>query len=78
MSRSKTNSKNSSSRRRRLLKKEGEKPEQPEAEGQPVKSGQMTPEEAKRLLDAQKADEQLLELKPPEKPRDASRPVKDW
>jgi hypothetical protein len=38
----------------------------------------MTPEEAKRLLDARKGDEQLLQWKPPEKPRDNSRPVKDW
>ena len=38
----------------------------------------MTPEEAKRLLDAQKDDEQLLQMKPQEKPRDTSRPVKDW
>ena len=47
-------------------------------EGQPVKPGEMTPEEAKHLLDAQKGDEQLLQLKPPEKPRDNPRPVKDW
>jgi len=47
-------------------------------EGQPVKPGEMTPEEAKRLLDAQKNGEQLLQLKPPEKPRDNSKPVKDW
>jgi Ca-activated chloride channel family protein len=59
-------------------KKDGEKPDQPEAEGQPVKAGQITPDEAKRLLDAQKEDEQLLKLKPPEKPRNTLRPVKDW
>jgi hypothetical protein len=47
-------------------------------QGQPVKPGEMTPEEAKHLLDAQKGDEQLLQLKPPEKPRDNSRPVRDW
>ena len=59
-------------------KKDDEKSDKPEAEAQPVKAGQMTPEEAKRLLDAQKGDEQLLQLKPPEKPRNNSRPVKDW
>jgi Ca-activated chloride channel family protein len=48
------------------------------AEAQPAKPGEMTPEEAKRLLDAQKGNEQLLQWKPPEKPRDVSRPVKDW
>ncbi len=59
-------------------KKEGEKPDKSNAEAQPVKEGQMTPEEAKRLLDAQKGDEQLLQYKPPEKPRNPLRPVKDW
>ena len=59
-------------------KKDGEKSDKPEAEGQPVKPGEMTPEEAKRLLEAQKSNEQLLQLKPPEKPRNNSRPVKDW
>src|ERR1019366_7423849 len=59
-------------------KKDGEKQDKPEAEGQPVKPGEMTPEEAKRLLEAQKGNEQLLQLKPPEKPRNNSRPVKDW
>ena len=46
--------------------------------GQPVKAGEMTPEEAKRLLDAQKGNEQILQLKPQDKPRDPNRPVKDW
>ena len=39
---------------------------------------ELTPEEAKRLLDAQKGNEQLLQLKPENKPRDPNRPVKDW
>jgi len=51
---------------------------QAQQQGQPVKPGEMTPEEAKRLLDAQKDNEQLLQMKPQEKPRDTSRPVKDW
>jgi Ca-activated chloride channel family protein len=55
-------------------KKEGDKQE----EAQPVQAGQMTPEEAKRLLDAQKDNEQLLRMKPEEKPRDMSHPVRDW
>ena len=59
-------------------KKEGEKKNQQNAEGQPVKPGQMTPEEAKRLLDAQKGDEQVLQFKPPQKQRDDLNPVKDW
>jgi Ca-activated chloride channel family protein len=55
-------------------KKEGDKQE----EAQPVQAGQITPEEAKRLLDAQKDNEQLLRMKPEEKPRDMSHPVRDW
>jgi Ca-activated chloride channel family protein len=59
-------------------KKEGEQKDKPEAEAQPVKPGEMTPEEAKRLLDAQKGNEQLLPMKPDGKPRNPQRPVKDW
>jgi hypothetical protein len=59
-------------------KKDGEKPEDKNADGQPVAPGQMTPEEAKKLLDAQKGDEQLLQMKPPEKPQNNQKPVKDW
>jgi Ca-activated chloride channel family protein len=51
---------------------------QEQQQGRPVKPGEMTPEEAKRLLDAQKDNEQLLQMKPQEKPRDSNRPVKDW
>ncbi|MEY4918660.1 MAG: hypothetical protein RL616_2573 [Verrucomicrobiota bacterium] len=59
-------------------KKDGDQTDKKEAEAQPVKPGEMTPEEAKRLLDAQKGHEQLLQLKPDAKPRNNSRPVKDW
>ena len=57
-------------------KKDGEKPDKPD-EAQAVNAGEMTPDEAKQLLDAQKGNEQLLQMKPPEK-RDPSRPIKDW
>jgi len=57
-------------------KPKDEKQEQQQA--QPVKQGEMTPEEAKRLLDAQKGHEQLLQLKPQDKQRPPNRPVKDW
>ena len=40
--------------------------------------GQMTPEQARQLLDAQKSEEQLLQIKPDKKPVDRSRPFKDW
>jgi uncharacterized protein YdaU (DUF1376 family) len=59
-------------------KKDGEKPKDQKGEGQPAAPDQMTPEEAKRLLDVQKGDEQLLQLKPQGKPHDSQRPVKDW
>jgi outer membrane biosynthesis protein TonB len=39
---------------------------------------EMSPEEAKRLLDAQKGDEQVLQWKPQGKPEDQNRPIKDW
>jgi Ca-activated chloride channel family protein len=62
-------------------KDSGDKPKdekQDQQPGQPVKAGEMTPEEAKRLLDAQKGNEQLLQMKPQDKPREPNRPVKDW
>ncbi|MGH7976866.1 MAG: hypothetical protein ACREC8_09395, partial [Limisphaerales bacterium] len=59
-------------------KKSGEKPENQKAANQPVPAGQMTPEEAKRLLDAQKGDEQVLQLKPKEPPQNPNQPIKDW
>ena len=59
-------------------KKDGGKPEDEKEEGQTMAAGQMTPEEAKRLLDTQKGDEQVLQLKPEGKPHDARKPVKDW
>ena len=59
-------------------KPDGQKPENPDGQGQPVAAGQMTPEAAKRLLDAQKGDEQFLQLKPQGKPRNDQQPIKDW
>jgi Ca-activated chloride channel homolog len=59
-------------------KKDGGKPEDKNADGQPIAPGQMTPEEAKRLLDAQKGDEQILKLQPNARPEDQKRLVKDW
>ena len=41
-------------------------------------AGQMSPEQAKRLLDAQKGDEEALVLKPPGKPENPEKPLKDW
>jgi len=58
-------------------KKDQQDKDQQSGQEQPV-PGQMTPEEAKRLLDAQKGNEQLLQLKPKDKPKDNNRPLKDW
>lgn len=55
-------------------KPEQQKPQ--EAKAQPA--GQMTPEQAKRLLDAQKGEESALVFRPPEKPKEDGKPVKDW
>src|ERR1700728_1879268 len=52
--------------------------EKQNGESQPVAPGQMTPEEAKRFLDAQKGDEQVLQMEPKDKPENQNRPVKDW
>jgi hypothetical protein len=38
----------------------------------------MSPEQAQRLLDAQKGDEQFLQLKPKNPPENQKRPIKDW
>ena len=38
----------------------------------------MTPEEAKKLLDAQKGDEQFLQMKPQTPPENEAKPAKDW
>ena len=39
---------------------------------------QMTPEQAQQLLDAQKAEEQMLPPKTIGKPTDRTRPIRDW
>lgn len=57
-------------------KQNGEKNQN--ARGQQVAPGQMTPEEAKRLLDSQKGAEQVLQLKPKDSPQNSNRPFKDW
>jgi Ca-activated chloride channel homolog len=41
-------------------------------------AGQMTPQQAQQLLDAQKGDEMLLPPNPKGKPADRNRPFKDW
>ena len=38
----------------------------------------MTPQEAQQLLDAEKGDEQMLQFRPEEKPKNRERAFKDW
>ena len=56
----------------------GQKAGETNDQAQAAAMNQMTPEEAKRLLDQQKNDEQVLVMKPQGKPRDTSHPIKDW
>ena len=58
--------------------KNGDEKDDQNAQGQPVAAGQMTPEEAKQLLDAQKGDEQFLQPKPQGKPEQNHPAIKDW
>jgi hypothetical protein len=48
------------------------------SQAQALKAQEMSPEQAKRLLDAQKGDEQFLQLKPKNPPESQNRPIKDW
>jgi len=41
-------------------------------------AGQMTPEQARQLLDSEKGEEKMLQMRPDAKPADRRRPVKDW
>ena len=59
-------------------KNDGEKQDKQDAQAQPVKPGEMTKDEARHLLDAQKDNEQILQMKPQAKPRNPDQPVRDW
>jgi hypothetical protein len=45
---------------------------------QPVAPREMTPEEAKQLLDAQKGEEQVLIFQPQGEPKSRTKQLKDW
>jgi hypothetical protein len=47
-------------------------------QAQAVAAQEMSPEQAQRLLDAQKGNEQFLQLKPKNPPESQNRPIKDW
>ena len=57
-------------------KDKGDAKEQEAAAAQAA--GQMTPQQAEQLLDAQKGDEQMLPVQPTGKPVDRNRLIKDW
>jgi len=57
---------------------EQEKTGEPENPNGETAAREMTPEEARRLLDAQKGDEQILQFKPAEPPKSRKLPTKDW
>jgi Ca-activated chloride channel family protein len=70
--------KNGDQQKQPQSEKSGEKQDNQNEQGQPVAAGQMTPEEAKRLLDAQKGNEQFLQPKPQGKPENPNQAIKDW
>ena len=55
-----------------------QKNQQKQDQQQARAAGQMTPQEAQQLLDAQKGDEQLLQFGPEGKPKNRERAFKDW
>jgi Ca-activated chloride channel family protein len=70
-------------------KKELEKQEAQQSSGKPgdkdkqegqqtYAAGQMTPQQAQQLLDAEKGHEMVLPIKPEGKPRDPNKPLRDW
>jgi Ca-activated chloride channel family protein len=70
-------------------KKELEKQEAQQSSGKPGDKdkqegqqtyavGQMTPQQAQQLLDAEKGHEMMLPIKPEGKPRDPNKPLRDW
>jgi AAA ATPase containing von Willebrand factor type A (vWA) domain len=55
-----------------------EEPKNEESSMSPPQKGQMSPEQAERLMDAQKGDEKMLPVNPEKKRTPPSRPLKDW
>lgn len=59
-------------------KQQNKQSEAQKEQGQTSAAQEMSPEQAKRLLDAQKGDEQFLQLKPQKPPENQKKPIKDW
>ena len=75
-SRRTNNSRNSS--RQNWRQQSHEKRAEQTGQAQEAKAQEMSPEQAQRLLDAQKGDEQFLQLKPKSPPESPNKPIKDW
>ncbi len=58
--------------------KKQDKENESEQQQGPAVAGEMTPQEAKQLLDAQKNDEMLMPVSRKDKPPDPRKVVKDW
>ena len=56
------------------------KPDEKKESGEPqqIAAHQMTPQEAKQMLDSQKGDEQVLMFKPETDPKRQDKKLKDW
>jgi Ca-activated chloride channel family protein len=59
-------------------KQSNEKRDGQAGQTQALKAQEMSPEQAQRLLDAQKGDEQFLQLTPKNPPESPNKPAKDW
>jgi hypothetical protein len=59
-------------------KQSDEKQDGQTGQAQAAAAQEMSPEQAQRLLDAQKGDEQFLQLKPKTPPESPNKPIKDW
>ena len=55
-----------------------QKEQQEKEDAEAYAAGEMTPEQAEQLLDAQKGEEKMLPVKQDAKPVDRSKPIKDW
>src|ERR1017187_7292269 len=68
---------NQSAQQKQQQDKSGQKGNE-EQQASAMQGKEMSPEEAKRLLDAQKGNEQVLQWKPQGKPEEQNRRIKDW
>lgn len=58
--------------------RQGKEKQDQKEEKQQLQAGEISPDQAKQLLDSQKNDEVLLPVSRSEKQRNENRPIKDW